>query len=69
MDAIIVNRTMPKNETPRTLKLLAKTKKPKTHPMFQSFQKFVESNFNLSFLKKQPCSNTIFEIDNGSMRE
>jgi hypothetical protein len=51
MDAIIVNRTMPKNKTPRTLKLLAKTKKPKTHPMFQSFQKFVESNFNPPSLK------------------
>jgi hypothetical protein len=69
MDAMILNRTMPKNKAPKALKLSTKIKKPKTHPMFQSFQKFVESNFNLSFLQKQPCSNTILEIDNRSMRE
>ncbi len=39
MDDMVVNRTMPKNKTPRALKLSTKTKKPKTHPMFQSFQK------------------------------
>jgi len=65
MDAMIVNKTIPKSKTPRALKLVAKIKKPKTQPMFQIFKKFVESNFNLSFLEKQSCSNTIY----GSMRE
>jgi hypothetical protein len=59
----------PKKKTPKALKLSAIIKKPKTHSMFQNFQKIVENNFNFSFFQKQPCSNTILAIDNRSMRE
>jgi hypothetical protein len=31
--------------------------------------KAIEINFNLSFLQKQPCFDTMLKIDNESMKE
>jgi hypothetical protein len=39
MDATIVNRTMPKNKTPKALKLSRKTKKPKNTPNVSKLSK------------------------------
>jgi hypothetical protein len=38
-------------------------------PNVSKLSRIVENNFNLSFLEKQPCSNTMLEIDNTSMKE
>jgi hypothetical protein len=31
--------------------------------------RIVENNFNLCFFQKQPCFDSMLEIDSGSMRE
>jgi hypothetical protein len=38
-------------------------------PNILKLSKTIESNFNLSFLKKQPSFDIMLEIDNGLMRE
>jgi hypothetical protein len=69
VDATIVSRTMLENKTPRSLKLLAKCQKNKNKLNISKLSKTIKNNFNLSFLQKQPCSNTMLEINNRSMRE
>jgi hypothetical protein len=41
----------------------------KNTPNVSKLSKIVENNFNLSFPQKQPCFNTMLEIDNVSMKE
>jgi hypothetical protein len=69
MDAMIVNRTMPKNKTIRALKLTTKCLKNKNTPNVSKFLRIVESNFNISFFHKQHALIPCWKLIDGSMKE
>jgi hypothetical protein len=69
VDVMIVNRKMPKNKTNRALKLLTKCLKNKTQPNISKLLRIIKNNFNLSFLQKQTCSNTMLKINNRSIKK
>jgi hypothetical protein len=67
VDAMIVNRTMLENKAHRVLKLSAKCYKNKKHThYFKKFKNYVKQ-FQSLLLQKQPCSNTMLEIDSRLM--
>jgi hypothetical protein len=52
------------------LQLLTKFPNKKTHAFNVSkLSRIIENNFNISFPQKQPCYNTILEIDKTWMKE
>jgi hypothetical protein len=59
---------MPQNKTPRALKLSTKCFFFQKSPNVSKLSKIVKNNFNLSFPQKQPCFDTMLEIDTTSIK-
>jgi hypothetical protein len=68
VDTMIVNKIMSWKNT-KSFETFSKMLKKQNTPNVVKFSRTIKSNFNLSFLQKQPCFDTMLEINSTSMRK